>query len=331
MDVIRWGIVATGGIAGTFARALRYEAARTGRSELRAVASRDGDKAASFAQKWGVPVSYGSYEALFRDPEIDAVYIATPHNSHPELSIAALRAGKAVLCEKPLGLALADVRPVIETARAERRFFMEAMWMKFNPSFRKAHEWASSGRIGPLRYLRADFSLDAPFDPASRLHDPALGGGALLDIGIYPITFATCFAGKRKPDAIRAVMEPAPTGVDLSNRITLAYSGGLRADLWSGIAVAPIEDLRGAVAVGETGAIRLPYFWMAQRAVLLDHEGRERERFDAPFDCNGYEYEVREVEDCLLAGRIESTVQTWDDSIMVMELLDGVRSAWERF
>ncbi len=326
MKTIRWGIIATGGIAAKFAEACNFESRRTGKSVLSAVASRDPEKAAGFARKWQIARSFGSYEALFADPEIDAVYIATPHNSHAALSIAALRAGKAVLCEKPVSLTEAEILPVIETARRENRFYMEAMWMKFNPCFRKALSWAAEGRIGTVKFIRADFFLDAPFNPAGRLFDPALGGGALLDVGIYPVTFAAMFGGRSKPSRITSTLRNASNGVDLYNKAHLVWDTGVMADLSSAITLQGIEETRTATVIGENGSIILPFFFMAQKARLLDRDGVEREKFEAPFECNGYEYEIREVEACLAAGKTESPVQTWADSIMVMEILDEIRT-----
>lgn len=327
MDRIRWGIVATGGIARKFAEACAFESARTGISSVDAVASRDPSRAAAFAEEWGIPRSYGTYAELFADPGIDAVYIATPHNSHAELSLAALQAGKAVLCEKPVSLTAEEFAPVAELARGKGLFFMEAMWMRFNPSFRKALEWAERGMIGTLSYIRSDFCLDAPYDPKSRLYDPGLGGGALLDVGIYPVTLALSFAGKAKPESFSSYMKRMANGVDLYDSFRLTYPGGVEMALSCAIALPGIEDLRSALVVGERGIIQLPLFWMAQEARLLDREGNLIERFDAPFECNGYEYEIREVESCLLSGKTESAVQTRADSIMVMELMDALRAA----
>ena len=322
---IRWGIIATGGIAAKFAEACNFESKRTGLSTLAAVASRDASKAAGFAKTWGIPVAYGSYESLFADPAIDAVYIATPHSSHVELSIAALKAGKHVLCEKPVALTGPEFAPVIETARSSGLFFMEAMWMKFNPSFRKALSWVESGRIGTPKFIRSDFFLDAPYDPKSRLYDPDLGGGALLDVGIYPVTFALTMAGRSSPDHISSIIHPGPKNVDLYNKQRFTWKSGLAADLSSAISLQGLKEARSAFVIGDKGSITLPFFWMAQEATLFDAEGTELERYDAPFDCNGYEYEIREVESCLNLSQTESSVQTWADSIMVMNILDEIR------
>jgi predicted dehydrogenase len=325
MKQVHWGIVATGGIAAKFAEACSFESSRAGRGVLAAVASRDLSKAAAFAERWGIPRYYGSYAELFADPAIDAVYIATPHSSHAELSIAALEAGKSVLCEKPVSLTLDELRPVIETAKRTNRFYMEAMWMRFNPSFRKALTWIEEGYIGEPKYVRSDFFLDSPFNPDNRYYNPALGGGALLDVGIYPVTCALAVAGGEKPAFLSALMHTGSTGVDLYNKAHMVWDDGLIADVSSAINLQGIEELRSAAIIGETGSILLPFFWMAQKAVLLDAQGNEVEIFEGAFDCNGYEYEIREVEDCILTGKTESPVQTWADSIMVMGILDDIR------
>lgn len=322
---IRWGIVATGGIAEKFCEACAFEANRTGKSTLYAVASRSKEKAEAFASPRDIPHAYGSYDELFADPDVDAVYIATPHNLHAELSIQALRAGKAVLCEKPVSIVAKDFYPVVETARSEGRFFMEAMWMKFNPAVNQALSWVREGKVGALKFIRCDFFLNKPYDPSSRLFDPALGGGALLDVGIYPVTAATIFAGKKKPDHLESYLDRDSAGVDHYNRMQFRYDSGLTAELSSAITLHGIEEMRQLVIMGETGAIVLPLFWMAQEARILSGDGDVVETFNAPFDCNGCEYEIREVERCLAEGLIESPVQTWDDSIMVMEILDNIR------
>jgi predicted dehydrogenase len=322
---IRWGIVATGWIAAKFAEALTFESARTGKSAAYAVASRSPEQAQVFAERWSIPRSYGSYEELFRDPNVDAVYIATPHNLHPELSIAALRAGKAVLCEKPVSLSARDLYPVLDVARESGRFFMEAMWMRFNPSVRKAMEWIDAGKIGPVRYIRSDFFLSKPYDPTSRYFDPALGGGALLDVGIYPVTLACMAAGGARPNTVSSRLTCLDNGVDLRDSVRFEWESGLVADLSSAIDLPGIEPFRSAAIAGDGASILLPFFWMAQKASLVDGEGAVLESFEAPFDCNGYEYELREVESCLERGLTESPVQTWADSIMVMELLDTIR------
>lgn len=322
--VVQWGIVATGGIAAKFAQACNFESNRSGKSIIAAVASRSLDKALDFAQKWSIPRAYGSYEELFADPLITAVYIATPHSSHPELSIQALKAGKAVLCEKPVAITLKDFLPVIQTARECKLFFMEAMWMKFNPCFQKMLSWIQEGRIGRVKYLRSDFFLDAPFNPAGRYYNPALGGGALLDVGIYPVTCAVMVGGRRKPQSIDSWMRFAQTGVDLYGKVRMVWDDALVADLASSIDLQGLDQMRSAVVIGETGSIMLPLFWMANEASLVGQDGSVIERFTHPFPCNGYEFEIREVERCIAQGLNESPVQTWADSIMVMELLDTI-------
>lgn len=328
---LRWGIVATGGIAEKFCEALQFETKRTGKSVLHAVASRSKAKAAAFiaehapASAHGTAQAYGSYEELFADPAVDIVYIATPHNLHAALSIQAMEAGKAVLCEKPVSLGAKEFTPVVEVAKRSKLFFMEAMWMRFNPAFNHALDWVRDGRLGDLRYLRCDFFLNAPYDPASRLFDPALGGGALLDVGIYPVTAAYLFAGNHKPERLDASFDRDGAGVDYYNRMELRFASGLLAELSSAIQLHGFDETRTLLVLGEKEALVLPHFFMAQEARLLAGDGTLLEHFKAPFDCNGYEYEIREVERCLAAGLAESPLQRLDDSVRVMEILDEAR------
>lgn len=326
MKTIRWGIIATGNIAAQFAKALNYENNHSARSKLTGIASRTLEKAQSFAQKWNISRAFGSYEELIADPDIDVIYIATPNNLHSELSIAALKAGKAVLCEKPVTLTAKELLPVIETARIEKRFYMEAMWMKFNPSFQKAVEWINSGKIGTPQYIRSDFFLNVPFDPKNRLYDKELGGGALLDLGIYPVTCAHVISGKKKPENITSILKHTQTGVDAYNSSHLVWESGLSADLCSSLNLQGIKESRSAFVLGDKGAIILPYFWMAEEATLLSSSGDSIEHYQQKFECNGYEYEIREVENCLIEGKTESSIQTWADSIMVMDILDEIRT-----
>lgn len=325
MKNIRWGIIATGNIAHKFAKALNFESQRTGQSVLAAVASRSIEKARDFAQTWNIPTYYDSYEALLADESIDVVYVATPHSMHVELSIAALKAGKAVLCEKAVSLTQEELLPVIEEAKKQKKFYMEAMWMKFNPTFNHGLQWLKDGKIGAIQHILCDFCLDLEFHPENRIYNPSLGGGALLDVGIYPVTFASVFNNKKAPSSIRATFTMGTTGVDVSNTMDLQWDTGVYAKLTSGVNIKDNKHLQTACVVGEQGSIVLPEFWMAEKAILLNTDGQEIEKIELPFDCNGYEYEIREVEHCLQAGKSESEIQSWDDSVHIMGLLDAIR------
>jgi predicted dehydrogenase len=197
--VPRWGIAATGGIAASFAQALH----ETEGAELVAVCSRTQDRADAFAREHGIPRAHGSYEALAEDPEVDVVYVATPHSRHCNDAIRYLEAGKHVLCEKPLAVDQREAARMVATARANDRFLMEAIWSRFLPAYRELGRILAEGRIGEVRLVEADFGFAARFDPEHRLFAPELAGGAMLDLGIYPVQLAHLVLGP--PDVVRAV------------------------------------------------------------------------------------------------------------------------------
>lgn len=318
MQTLRWGIVSTGNIAGVFASAF---SAAPG-NELAAVASRTREKAERFAQAHSVPRAYASYEALAADPSIDAVYIATPMSRHAADAALFLRAGKHVLCEKAVTCSAAELETLQATARERRRFFMEAMWMRCLPAFRQAQDWVREGRIGRVEAVKAELSIAPRVDSAHRLFSPALGGGALLDVGTYAVHFLCAFLGLH-PQQIVAAGRFGPTGVDFDDAIMLRYPGafGLASVGFS----APGGN--GAAVLGERGRILFPgSFLSAQEVTLVDADGVEIERFCAPFAANGYEYELLEARDCILAGRLESALVPAAASLGVMRILDACRA-----
>lgn len=211
----KWGTIGLGHIAGKFADAL----AIAGNAVLEAVASRELRRAEQFGKEHGARKTYGSYEALAKDPDIDAVYIATPHAFHADLAMLCLRRGKAVLCEKPMALNYWQVKTMTDSAKANNAFMMEVMWTRFLPATEKMLELVQQGAIGDIHTITADFCFNAPFDPQGRLYNPALGGGALLDVGIYPLFLALLLLGR--PKKIRARAKLSVTGVDESCQAVL--------------------------------------------------------------------------------------------------------------
>lgn len=241
-----WGILATGKIAATFASAVNF----VPDAKLYACASRTLDKAEAFAKKHGVKVAYGSYEELANDPNVDVIYIASPMSCHYENAKMCLEHGKAVLCEKSVTLNTAQFLELIALARLKNLFFMEAMWMKCRPTFRKAKEWIDGGKIGEVRAIRADFSQPAVFDPNDRLYRPDLGGGALLDLGVYCLTLTTAFLGC-EPESISSSVNIDRLGVDMDEVLTLQYKNA-----YSGMTAGfDIEDDNRAVIVGTNGRV----------------------------------------------------------------------------
>lgn len=316
--VVRWGILGAGGIAGKFAADL----INTPGNALAAVGARQADRAADFAARHGAPRSYGSYQELVSDPDLDVVYIATTHPGHHEQALLAIEAGKAVLIEKPVCLNAADTREVFAAAAAAGVFAMEAMWMRTNPLIRKAQELVAGSAIGEVVSVRAELGLGRPFDVSHRLYDLANGGGALLDLGIYPVTFGWIFLGR--PESVAVTGALAPTGSDATVAMQWSYSDGRDAQLWCS---APISAPFGGLVVGTEGWIRTEGRFYRPSALTVMMGGLES-RIEDPLggDTNGYGPEIAEVARCLRAGLTESPLIPAADTIAILELLDGARA-----
>ncbi|MEY9939605.1 Gfo/Idh/MocA family protein [Streptacidiphilus sp. MAP5-3] len=316
---IRWGILATGNIARDFTEDLQL----LPDAEVFAVASRTEGAARAFAARHGIPHAYGSWAELAADDRVDVVYVATPHSAHHDAAALCLDAGRAVLCEKPLTLDAAQARSLVELARSRGVFLMEAMWMRFNPAIRRAVELVRDGVIGDVRTVHADFGIAGPFEPSHRLRNPALGGGALLDLGVYPVSLAHLLLGR--PDRVHAWSSPTPEGVDANTGVLLGYDSGAMAALTCGI-VAPTP--RRATVAGTEGRIELPQDFFRPDHLLLRRgkdEQKPAERIDVPFHGLGFTHEAEEVMRCLRAGLLQSPLMPWQASIEVMELLDEAR------
>jgi predicted dehydrogenase len=313
---IRWGILGAGGIAAT----VGADIAATPGNVLQAVGARNADRAAAFAETWGVNSSYGSYAELLADPEVDVVYVATTHGQHRDHALLGLRAGKPLLVEKAFALNAAQAREVVAEARARRLFCMEAMWTRLNPLIRHAVEIAHSGRIGDVIGFRGDLSRHVPFDAAHRLYDLEAGGGALLDLGIYPVTVAWLFLGR--PDTVQAVGSLSPTGSDATAAMQWGYADGRVAQLYCSAA----GDSPFAVLVtGTDGWISIePRIHRPERMIVHDATGDEVINADDE-PGNGYALEVLEVERCLRAGQLESRLVPLDETVAILEVLDETR------
>jgi predicted dehydrogenase len=315
---IRWGILGAGGIAGKFAADL----IRTPGNTLAAVGARQPDRAAGFAARFGAPRSYGSYRELVDDPGLDVVYIATTHPGHHEQALMTIGAGKAVLIEKPVCLNARDAREVFQAAAGAGVFAMEAMWMRTNPLIRKAQELVAGSAIGELASVRAEMGLGQPYDPTHRLYDLANGGGALLDLGVYPVTFGWIFLGRPQSVAVTGAL--APTGSDATAAMQWSYPDGRDAQLWCS---APIKAPYRAIVVGTEGWIRAEGRFHRPSALTV-MMGELESRIDDPLgsDTNGYGPEIAEVARCLRAGLTESPLIPAADTIAILELLDGARA-----
>jgi predicted dehydrogenase len=315
---IKWGIIAPGNISIAFAEGMKV----VSDAEIAAVASRDISRAEEFAKKFNIKKAYGSYEEIVKDEEIDAIYIATPHTFHREMSILCLEHGKAVLCEKAATLNSKELKEVIETAEKHNTFYMEAMWMRFLPLIKEVKRLADEGAIGELRLVKADFSFRAPMNPESRLFNKDLAGGGLLDVGVYTIAFAEHIFEK-DPTVINSFAEIGETGVDEQAAAILGYENGKMAIL--NFAVRTDTD-RCAYIYGTEGYIKIPDFWMARKAYLIKN-GVETV-IDCDFIGNGYNYETVEVNKCIREGKLQSDIMTWKFSKQVMNIMDTLRNQW---
>ncbi len=315
----RWGILGTGLIAAEFAKAMRH----VRDAELVSVGSRTQSSASDFANAHGIAHAHPSYEALAQDPKVDVVYIATPHTQHFENTLLCLQAGKHVLCEKPFALNSAQVSEMVIAAKGHKLFLMEAMWMRFIPLLRDLQRRLAENEIGEVRMLQADFGFRAPFDPSSRLFNLDLAGGALLDIGIYPLAFATLMLGE--PEEITSVAHKSTTGVDEQSAYLLRHAQGQISILASSLRT---QTSMSASVYGTHGHIHLPkQFWRAKE-MIIQRRKKTAEVVHLPYDGNGYQFEAQEVVDCLLAGKTESEIMPLADSLSLMRVMDQIRHQW---
>lgn len=317
-DTIRWGILGCGKIANKFASDLKL----VKDAELKAVASRDVIKREAFSKEHKPSLSFDSYKALVECADVDAIYVATPHGFHYDHVMLCLKNRKAVLCEKAFALNLAQAREMVDYARKHKVFLMEAFWTRFLPQYEAVLEIIRSGRIGEVKFIQSDFGFKAPEPRAQRLFDPVLGGGSLLDIGIYPVFMAQSILGK--PTQVHAFITPYESGVDEQCAITMKFAGGALAVLSSTFAVeTPVE----AVIAGTQGRIVMRNrFHNAVGTVELVTNRDEVQMIDVHREEGfGYQFETRHVNECLRNGLTESPVMTHADTLMLMETLDRVR------
>jgi predicted dehydrogenase len=316
---VKWGILGLGVIARHFATAL---ASMPG-ARIAAVGSRSRAKAEAFAAEFGGARAHGSYGELAADPEVEAVYVATPHPMHAANALLCLSHGKAVLVEKPFTLNAREAGEVVALASARRLFLMEAMWTRFFPLMARLRAMVADGAIGDPRMVMADFAYRAPFDPERRHLNAELGGGGLLDVGIYPLSFASMFFGA--PEQVTGVAEIGATGVDEQAALALRYGGGRVAAITTGVRTATHHE---AWLLGTEGRVRIHAPWFIPRAMTLIRPGRDDEEIVEPFEGNGYQFEAQEVADCLRNGRHESTVMPLDESLQLMRTMDDLRAQW---
>ncbi|WP_020115961.1 Gfo/Idh/MocA family protein [Streptomyces canus] len=316
---VRWGILATGGIAAAFTADL----VDLPDAEVVAVASRSEASAKAFAERFGIERAYGEWGALAEDADIDVVYVATPHAAHRAAAGLCLTAGRNVLCEKAFTLNTREAEELVGLAKDHGRFLMEAMWMYCNPLVRRLKALVDDGAIGEVRTVQADFGLAGPFPPSHRLRDPAQGGGALLDLGVYPVSFAHLLLGEPSDVTAKAVL--SEEGVDLQTGALLSWDSGALASLHCSLTggTATIASVTGSL-----GRIDIPNGFFHPDRFVLHRDGRDPEEFVAdPADGprNSLKHEAREVMRALRAGETESPLVPLEGTLAVMRTLDAVR------
>ena len=316
---IRWGIIGTGDIARQFAEDLP----RAENAALHAVASRREETARRFADTHGIPNIRVGYDTLVADPEVDAIYIGTPHTMHLENALMCLGGNKPVLCEKPMGINEDQARTMVDEAASRKVFLMEAMWTFFFPAIQKLRELIRAGAIGEVRLVSASFCFDVPFDPGSRLFNPEFAGGALLDVGIYPIALAQ-WVYEDEPEAVEGLARIGESGVDEINSFSLRFPDGGLATLSSGVPVYQPED---AVVAGSEGYIRIePPFYQPDAITLVRGDAEERFAFDRRG--YGYHLEAAHAGACIRDGLTESPVASHAESLRLARTMDRIRERW---
>jgi predicted dehydrogenase len=312
---IKWGIIGLGNIANQFAADLKL----LDDAELVAVASRNSDKANEFAQKYNCKKAYGSYDAIFADDNVDIIYIATPHNSHAELSVKALENGKHVLCEKPIALSYNDAVRMIETSKKQNKFFMEAFWTRFIPSVQDALAKVKNGEIGDVKYLNADFAFIGNETEGSRLFDKKTGGGALFDIGVYPLFLSYIMLGIPKEIIAKSIFHK--NDIDLQTSMILGYNNAqsvLHASIVSE------SDMKATIS-GTKGRIELNAPWFMANGYSIFKEEKET-TISLPNLGKGYSHEAIECHKCIRNNQIESQLWSHQNSLDLSKIVEEIKN-----
>ena len=338
-NYVNWAILAPGRIANAMATAMngikdgKLKTIDGNKIRLYAVASRNLERAQDFAKKWNFEKAYGSYEELYNDPEVDAVYIANPHAFHLESALGCLKAGKHVLCEKPAGCSRDQLDRMTSLAREKKLFFMEAMWTAFNPCIAEIKKEIAAGTIGQILNIDSRFCNRNPYDPDDRNYDPRQAGGALLDLGIYNIYFAMMLSDFA-PVAARSSQVRMLKGVDAWNSVNLTFKNGIETSFQDAMDVPSTTGTHDAVIYGTKGYITVENFFCCQKAdvhVYKNIWGSDNEvvrEIREPFATNGYEYELAHATECILAGKTESDVHTFKKSEALIDMMDVLRKDW---
>jgi predicted dehydrogenase len=315
MERLRWGVIGTGGIAATMTADLNLS--DSGR--VVAVGSRHQESADRFADQFGIPRRHASYEDLVTDPEVDAVYVATPHPMHHANTLLALEAGRPVLVEKAFTMNAGEAHDLVDAARSRDLFLMEAMWTRFLPHMAEIRRLIAEGSLGDIVTVLADHGQWFARDPNSRLFDPQLGGGALLDLGVYPVSFASMILGP--PERIVAMIEPAFTGVDGQTSMLFGYANGAQAIL---TCTSAARTPTRAAIVGTDARVEIDGDFYAPTSFTVIPRDGNPTRFAQPHRGRGLRHEADEVARCLQEGLLESSLMPLDESVSIMETMDAV-------
>lgn len=315
---LRWGILGAGAIAKRFCS----DVVNLEGHQIAAVGSRDQAKADAFADQFSAPRRHAGYEALVADSDVDCVYVATPHNFHKEHSLLALAAGKPVLCEKPFTINADEAQTIIAHARAQNLFLMEGMWSRCFPLMGRVRELVAAGEIGEVRMVTCDFGFRAGnVNPEARLFNPNLGGGGLMDVGVYTVSFASMILGT--PTRTAALAEIGQTGVDEQAGMLLSYEGGQIAVLSTGVRTNTPHE---ATVLGTTGRIRLHTSWWKPTAITVTRNGKPDEKIEMPIAGGGFQFEAEHVAQCLRENKTESPIMPLDETLAIMKTLDTLRA-----
>jgi predicted dehydrogenase len=315
MSIVRWGVVGPGRIAAKVVEDFPHVPG----AEVVAVASRSAQRAEAFAGAHGIGRVHDSYRAIVEDDAVDVLYIATPHPHHRAVALAALKAGKAVLVEKAFTVTPAATREIVDAATDARVFAMEAMWTRFQPAVVRMQELIADGAIGELRAVQGELGVHAPTDPLDRYYNLAVGGGALFDLTVYPISFAQMVLGT--PDTVAAHGTLDATGVDIEEAVLLGWADGRSASLFTSLRCATPGQMR---LFGTGGWIDLLPRFHHPDTFVLHRSGRDAEEVTVPHIGGGYAHELREVTDCVLAGRTQSEVMPLADTVAVQDVMGAV-------
>ncbi|MFY0653047.1 MAG: Gfo/Idh/MocA family oxidoreductase [Cyclobacteriaceae bacterium] len=315
MEKINWGIVGPGIIAHEFAADFEY----VSNGRLVAVASRTQDKAKEFASQYNIPKAYGSYEDLYSDPDIQAIYVATPHSFHHQNTIDALSSGKAVLCEKPLAISPDESMEMIRVAQKHNNYLMEGMWTYFLPAIRKAKEWVDQGRIGKIVNLKSDFGYPVPFDPNNRMYKAELAGGSLYDMGIYTLAMALLFY---ENEPIRKILLGRFFTKGVDNDVTMLFEYQDAVATLTSAFRCKLPNFTHII--GEEGYIEIPDFWRARKCSFYKLE-ECIDVFEDGRSSNGFNYEIDAASKDILEGRLQSETVPWATSLKLQQQLYSIK------